>query len=167
MSQRPPAGGIGESCFEPRPPRRPAKAKTSPNSGKANNPCADDHSVQVFETWLALNAEHSLLINQWQALESHLVKQKNWFNISSSQRKALPEAAQLQTIENRLGAVAMKRQELLRLLPLAACSSAPGLKLKLATALACVPEDENEDAHNIIKSAIIDLVTLVDANQFA
>lgn len=166
MSRRPPDRGSEDSCFDRRPERRRLTPAGSAHSSEAIVPPTDIPSVPVCETWLALDAEHRLLIDRWQKLESQLVTRNNWFNLPPQEREALPEAAQLQAIENQLDALAVKRQELLRLVPLEACASASDLKLKLAVVLACVPEDENEDAHGIVKSAMIDLATLLEANAF-
>ena len=166
MSRRPPDGGSDDCCFDRRPERRRHTPPGSAPSREANVPSTNNPSVPVCETWLALDAEHRLLIERWQKLEGKLVARDNWFSLPSQEREALPEAAQLQDIENQLDDLAVKRQELLRLIPLEACASASHLKLKLAVVLACVPEDENEEAHSIVKSAMIDLVTLLEANAF-
>jgi hypothetical protein len=164
MSRRPPDGGSDDSCFDRRPERRRLTPAGSAPSREAIVPSTDIPSVPVCETWLALDAEHRLLIERWQKLESKLVARDNWFSLPPQEREALPEAAQLEAIGNQLDDIAVKRQELLRLIPLETCASASGLKLKLAVALACVPEDENEEAHRIVKSAMTDLAALLEAN---
>ncbi len=166
MSRRPPDGGSDDCCFDRRPDRRRHAPPGSAPSREANVPSTNNPSVPVCETWLALDAEHRLLIERWQKLEGKLVARDNWFSLPSQEREALPEAAQLQAIENQLDDISVKRQELLRHVPSEACASASDLHLKLAVVLALVPEDENEEAHGIVKSALRDLARLQDQSAF-
>ena len=166
MSRRPPDGRSDDSCHGRRPNRQRPTAAVSTYSSEAVVPSAVRHSAPVCESWLALDAEHRLLIDRWQKLESELVTRNNWFGLTPREREALPEAAQLEAIEKQLDEISVKRQELLRHVPSEACASASDLKLKLAVVLACVPEDENENAHGIIKSALRDLAGLQARNAF-
>jgi hypothetical protein len=124
----------------------------------------DDPSISICETWLAVDANHEQLIRTWQKLETQLVQKEGWYQLSEQQRNYMPQAAELESIEIQLDALSQKRMELLKEISLESCLSARGVELKLAIALACVPEDENKEGHAVIKSALKDLRALLDTN---
>ena len=66
---------------------------------------------------------------------------------------------ELEAIEHRLEALYETRQELLATLPNVPATTQQGLVLKLAILAIIVMPDENEQAHNLIMSALHDLET--------
>ena len=123
-------------------------------------PARMDPSVDACRAWLALEEEHQALIRRWQALDAYLIRERYWCDLSRQRCAAIPEAVELEAIDHRLEAHYETRQELLTTLPNVPATTQPGLALKLAIAAIIVMPDENEQAHNLITSALHDLETL-------
>tara|TARA_R110000787_G_scaffold74022_2_gene164742 strand:+ start:14266 stop:14775 length:510 start_codon:yes stop_codon:yes gene_type:complete len=124
-------------------------------------PARMDPSVDVCRAWIAREEEHEALIRRWQKLENYLIHERNWLKLSEQECAAIPEVAELDSIDQRLDALHEKRHELLTSLPKLSSTTPQGLALKLAVAAIIVMPDENEQAHNLITSALNDLQTLV------
>lgn len=124
-----------------------------PSSGKATT----DKAASACAEWLAQNSEQENLAKRWQRLESHLINKNDWFQLSERQRAALPEAAQLQAINDRLDELDASKQRLLVMLPKTATTTTHGLACKLSVALALVHPEENEEAHTLLLSVMKDL----------
>jgi len=124
-------------------------------------PAQTDPAVDVCRAWLAHEEEHEALIRRWQKLENYLIHERRWLKLSEQECAAIPEVAELDAIDERLDALHEKRQELLNSLPKVYSTTPQGLALKLAVAAIIVMPDENEEAHNLITSALQDLQTLV------
>lgn len=123
-------------------------------------PARTDPSVDACRAWLALEEEHQALIRRWQELDTYLIRERYWCELSGQRRAAIPEAVELEAIEERLEAVYETRQERLANLPNLPATTQQGLVLKLAVAAIIVMPDENEKAHNLINSALHDLQTM-------
>ena len=123
-------------------------------------PARMDPSVDACRAWLALEEEHQALIRRWQELDTYLIQERYWSDLSRQRCAAIPEAMELEAIEHRLEALYEMRQELLTTLPNVPSTTQQGLALKLAVAAIIVMPDENEQAHNLITSALQDLHTL-------
>ncbi|WP_291201664.1 hypothetical protein [Hyphomonas sp.] len=119
-----------------------------------------DPAATVSQDWLARFAEAKALASEWQKLESYLISERNWFKLTLRQRKAVPEAAELEAIDSRIKELAEVQRELLLVLPSLAAQTPLGLASKLAVAAASVPRDENEAAHRLIESILQDLLWL-------
>lgn len=130
-------------------------SKVSPGSDKANT----DNATAACAEWLARYDEHENLTKRWQKLESHLISEKDWFQLSDHERRALPEATQLQTMSDRLDELYALNQRLLVTLPTTAATTTYGLAHKLSVALALVHPEENEEAHVLIQSVLRDVET--------
>tara|TARA_R110001606_G_scaffold21999_1_gene76270 strand:+ start:9520 stop:10029 length:510 start_codon:yes stop_codon:yes gene_type:complete len=122
-------------------------------------PARMDPSVDACRAWLALEEEHQALIRRWQALDTYLIRERYWCDLSRQQYAVIPEAVELEAIEHRLEALYETRQELLATLPNVPATTQQGLVLKLAILAIIVMPDENEQAHNLIMSALHDLET--------
>ena len=123
-------------------------------------PVQTDPAVDVCRAWLAREEEHEALIRRWQNFENYLIHERSWLELSEQECAAIPEVAELDAIDERLDALHVKRQELLTALPKVSATTPQGLALKLAVAAIIVMPDENEQAHNLITSALHDLQTL-------
>ena len=124
-------------------------------------PTRMDPSVDVCRAWLAREEEHEALIRRWQKLENYLIHERSWLELSEQECATIPEVTELDAIDQRLDALYQKRQELLTSLPKVSSTTPQGLALKLTIAAIIVMPDENEQAHNLITSALHDLKTLV------
>ena len=119
-----------------------------------------DLSVDACRAWFALEEEHQALIRRWQELDNYLIRERYWSDLSRQRCAAIPEVVELEAIDCRLEALYETRQELLTDLPNVPATTQQGLALKLAVAAITVMPDENEQAHNLITSALHDLQTL-------
>lgn len=117
-----------------------------------------DPAATVSQDWLARFAEAKALASEWQKLEAYLITERNWFKLTLRQRKAVPEAAELEAIDSQIKELAEVQRELLLILPSLVAQTPLGLASKLAVAAASVPLDENEEAHRLIESILHDLL---------
>jgi hypothetical protein len=123
-------------------------------------PLEADPSITACETWLARRAEYEALTSRWQSLEDHLFRVHSWHRLSTPERAAIPEAAELAALDDRLDKLRALNGGLIATLPAIAATTARGLASKLDIAAACVPRDENEEAHDLIRSVLRDLRTM-------
>jgi len=124
----------------------------------------DDESVIACENWLALHAEHQRLARRWSRLEAQLAQTHNFLILSRSQRRQLPEAAELYAIDDRLEELHEQERTLLALLPTLAATTPLGLAGKLAVAAIEVCPEENEEAHHLIASILRDFKAMIPAS---
>jgi hypothetical protein len=118
---------------------------------------AIDPAIAACQTWLARQAERESLTRGWQKLETRLIREHNWFTLSRRERAAIPEAAELDAIDDRLDDLHTLNQDLLVALPGIPATTIRGLASKLAVAAGSVRPDENVEAHNLINSVLRDL----------
>lgn len=123
-----------------------------------------DQSVVACENWLALRAEHERLARRWSRLEAKLAREHNYLSLSRRQQRALPEARELDDIDDQLEELHEQQQTLLAVLPTLAATSALGLAGKLAVAAIEVCPEENEEAHHLIASILRDLRAMTPSN---
>lgn len=123
-----------------------------------------DQSVVACENWLALRAEHERLARRWSRLEAKLAREHNYLSLSRRQQRALPEARELDDIDDQLEELHEQQQMLLAVLPTLAATSALGLAGKLAVAAVEVCPEENEEAHHLIASILRDLKAMTPSN---
>lgn len=116
-----------------------------------------DPAVIACENWLALRAEHERLARRWSRLEAKLAREHNYLGLSRRKQRALPEARELDDIDDQLEELHEQQRTLLAVLPTLAATSALGLAGKLAVAAVEVCPEENEEAHHLIASILRDL----------
>jgi hypothetical protein len=116
-----------------------------------------DPSITACETWLARRAEYEGLTSRWQRLEDHLFRVYNWRRLTAQERAAIPEAAELNAIDDRLDELQALNGDLIAALPAISATTTQGLASKLAVAAAYVCKDENKEAHDLIQSVLRDL----------
>lgn len=123
-----------------------------------------DPVITECQAWICLDTEYEALIQRWQKLESHVVREYNWFRLSEAERQLVPEAPEMSAIEARLGPMLESRNERLARLQHMRAASLQGILLKVAIAVKSVPADENPEAHALVKSTLDDLRALVEPN---
>jgi hypothetical protein len=64
--------------------------------------------------WIALDHEIDRLALRWSKLETLMVRQHGWFALNPFERRALPEAAEMFAIDDRLEALSRQRERLLK-----------------------------------------------------
>jgi hypothetical protein len=116
-----------------------------------------DHASEICSEWLAQHAEHETLTRRWQELESHLIREHDWFRLSELERNVLPQAAELEAMEDRLRSLFESKMQLLSELLRNAATTAESITLKLMVATASVLPDENLEAHNLLRSILDDM----------
>ncbi|HEX8900249.1 hypothetical protein [Vitreimonas sp.] len=90
-------------------------------------------------------------------MEAKLAREHNYLSLSRRQQRALPEARELDDIDDQLEELHEQQQTLLAVLPTLAATSALGLAGKLAVAAIEVCPEENEEVHHLIASILRDL----------
>lgn len=123
-----------------------------------------DPAVIACENWLALRTEHERLARRWSRLEAKLAREHNYLSLSRRQQRALPEARELDDIDDQLEELHEQQQTLLAVLPTLAATSALGLAGKLAVAAVEICPEENEEAHHLIASILRDLKAMTPPN---
>lgn len=122
-----------------------------------------DQCVAVCEHWLTLHAEHKRLANRWCDLEAELERTHNYLSLSRRKQRLLPQARELEDIDDRLEELHEEMQTLLALLPTMIATSNLGLAGKLAVAAIEVCPEENPEAHHLIASILRDFKSMPTA----
>lgn len=129
-----------------------------PASANDIDPC-----INACENWLALHAEHQRLANRWCELEAELARSHNYLSLSRRKQRILPQAHELEDIDDRLEELHEGMQTLLALLPTMVATSDLGLAGKLAVAAIEVCPEENPEAHHLIASILRDFRSMPTA----
>lgn len=116
-----------------------------------------DPAIQACRAWQACRAEYDDLIKRWQTLETHLIHNHDWCRLSRRQRAAMPEAVELDAIDDRRDVVFDHKQQLLVALPHICATTPRGLAAKLTVAAAVIHRYENAEGHELIISVLRDL----------
>lgn len=142
------------------PSRRQLMVGSALAAAAANSSILVDSALQACNAWQAFHAECDGLIKRWQTLESHLFRQHDWSRLSRRQRAAIPEALELDAIDDRLDEIHDQQQQLLSSLPLIDATTPRGIAAKLAVVASVVHREENAEAHELIVSVLADFRTL-------
>ncbi|RYG32947.1 MAG: hypothetical protein EON93_10385 [Burkholderiales bacterium] len=126
----------------------------------ANSSISIDPALQACDRWQAFHAECDGLIKRWQALETYLFRHHDWSRLSRRQRAMIPEAFELDAIDDRMDEIHDQQQQLLSNLPLIDATTPRGIAAKLAVAASVVHREENVEAHELIVSVLADFRTL-------
>lgn len=158
MSRRPPVAAYADA--RPDGPSRRSViggATIAPLIAAAPASASDiDPCINACESWLALHAEQKRLANRWCDLEAELERTHNYLSLSRRRQRLLPQANELEDIDDRLDELHDEMQTLLALLPTMVATSDLGLAGKLAVAAIEVCPEENAEAHHLIASILRD-----------
>jgi hypothetical protein len=116
-----------------------------------------DPAIQACRAWQACQAEYEDLIKRWQTLEAYLIHNHDWCRLSRRQRAAMPEAFELDAIDDLRDMVFDHKQQLLMALPHISATTPRGLAAKLAVAASVIHRHENAEGHELISSVLRDL----------
>jgi hypothetical protein len=119
-----------------------------------------DEAFAAASLWLARHAEHEKLIRRWQRLETVLVRDHGWFELSPRARRELPEAVELDALNARIVDLYAQNQRRLARLRKLTSTTTRGLVSKLSVALATLQADDNREAHDLIRSILRDVERL-------
>jgi len=117
---------------------------------------ANDPAVQACNAWQANQAEYEDLTKRWQALETYLFRSHNWSKLSRRQRAAIPEAAELDAIDDRRDELSDHEPKLLIGVLKTSATTPCGLAAKLTVAASIVRPYENAEGHDLIASVLRD-----------
>lgn len=115
-----------------------------------------DPAVLACRAWQACRAEYEDLTKRWQALETYLFHDHDWCRLSRRQRAAIPEAAELDAIDDRRDELSDQEQQLLMVLLQTSATTLRGLAAKLTVAASIVRPYENAEGHDLITSVLRD-----------
>lgn len=115
-----------------------------------------DPAVQACSAWQANQAEYEDLTKRWQALETYLFRNHNWPKLSRRQRASIPEAAELDAIDDRRDELSDREQQLLMVVLQTSATTPRGLAAKLTVASSIVRPYENAEGHDLITSVLRD-----------
>ncbi len=162
MSRRPQVAAPAGGCLS-EPSRRAliGGATVAPFVAAAPASASDiDQCVIACESWLTLHAEHKRLTNRWCDLEVELERTHKYLSLSRRKQRQIPEARELDDIDDRLEELHEQMRTLLVLLPAMVATSGLGLAGKLAVAAIEVCPEENAEAHHLIASILRDFKSL-------
>lgn len=110
------------------------------------------------EAWLLLDTEIDQLSRNWAALETQMAREFGWLSLSQVERRALPQAAEMFEIEERLDRLSDEREHRLTSLAKLKAKDLHGVASKLAVA-ARVLRHEDGPAHQLVADAVKALAT--------
>jgi hypothetical protein len=119
-----------------------------------------DPALVVARQWCGLETEEHRLILAWQARETWLFKHRDWPKLSEAEQAAVPEGALLGVIDERLHEIDKVYDALLPRLKTTSAATREGLIARFDALLHFVVQDEQPDAHAILKSCLADLKRL-------
>lgn len=114
--------------------------------------------VAVCARWLAIDFEIDRLALQWARLETQMAREFGWLSLSQVERRALPQAAEMFEIEERLDRLADEREHGLTSLAKLKAEDLHGVASKLAIA-ARVLRHDGGPAHQLVADAVNALAT--------
>jgi hypothetical protein len=119
---------------------------------------AIDPSEAPCAQWLARHAERIRLIARWQALETHLAREHAWHDLTLGQRRLLPQADELDAIDDELDVLHEANAQLLAALPNIQAVTVLGLAAKLNVAAVEVREHRPRFSLSSFKVAGVSMI---------
>jgi hypothetical protein len=113
-------------------------------------------TVAQCATWIALDQEIDRLSLRWSQIETALVAEFPWFQLSQAQRRALPQAAELFQIDERLEVLFHQRRRDLKALAKLKAQTPHAVASMLAVAARVLLYDESP-AQPFITTAVREL----------
>jgi hypothetical protein len=115
-------------------------------------------AAKPYRRWLAVNAKIERLQTRWAKLETWLVREHSWFQLTPAEQQALPWARELRDIDGCLDVLFEQREALLETLPTHGSATLEGVAAKLEVIERLVERDDHPEAHAMIAGARQDLV---------
>jgi hypothetical protein len=114
--------------------------------------------AKPYRRWLYLNAKIDRLQTRWAKLETWLVREHSWFQLTPAEQQALPWAQELRDIDGCLDVLFEQREALLETLPTHGSTTLEAVAAKLEVVERLVQRDDHPEAHAMIAGARQDLV---------
>lgn len=121
-----------------------------------------DPALHACRAWQVCKAEYDALTKRWQALETYLFRNYNWARLSRRQRASIPEAAELDAIDDRRDELSDHEQQLLMVVLQTSATTPRGLVAKLTVASSIVRPYENAEGHDLVMSVLRDLRSMTE-----
>jgi hypothetical protein len=122
-----------------------------------------DETVLLCQRWQALRAEIERRQSRWSALESWLIHNHSWCDLSAEEQGGLPAAAELHEIDARLDELFDRLAALGEVLPSLPATNPTAIVAKLSVAAALIwPQDEPQ-AHQLIVASIREITAMTPA----
>lgn len=102
--------------------------------------------AKPYESWLYLTAKIERLQTRWAKLESWLVREHGWFQLSPAEQQALPWAKELRDIDGCLDLLFEKREAVLETLPTHRSTTLEAVVAKLKVVERLVERDDHPEA---------------------
>jgi hypothetical protein len=128
--------------------------------GLASAGAPGDPTLAICQRWLAVDAERRRLQTEWSNLEGWLIERRRWFQLSSSERAAVPEGARLADIDARLDVLEDENQALLKEMRPTPAKTVEAVIANLSVAGGLIFEEDHPEAHGLIVRAVRDLAVL-------
>jgi len=122
---------------------------------------AISEGAKPYRRWLAINAKIERLQTRWAKLETWLVREHSWFQLTPAEQQALPWARELRDIDGCLDVLFEQRETLLETLPTHGAATLEAVAAKLEVVERLVECDDHPEAHAMIAGARQDLVALL------
>lgn len=119
---------------------------------------AISEGVKPYRRWLYLNAKIERLQTRWAKLESWLVREHSWFQLTPAEQQALPLAQELRDIDGCLDLLFEQRDALMEALPTHGSTTLEAVAARLEVIERLVERDDHPEAHAMIAGARQDLV---------
>jgi hypothetical protein len=120
-------------------------------------PKAVSEAAKPYRRWLAVNAKIERLQTRWAKLETWLVREHSWFQLTPAEQQALPWAQELRDIDGCLDVLFEQREALLETLPTHGSTTLEAVAAKLEVIERLVERDDHPEAHAMIAGARQDL----------
>jgi len=121
---------------------------------------ASTEAARHCNNWLAIDAQIGRLQTRWAKLESWLIREHSWCNLSPAEQQALPWSKELQDIDGILDTLFDKRERLLEAIPDSASVSFEAIIARLAVLERLIWPEDHPEAHAMITRSRQDLITL-------
>lgn len=119
---------------------------------------AISEGAKPYRRWLAVHAKIERLQSRWAKLETWLVREHSWFQLTPAEQQALPWAKELRDIDGCLDVLFEQREALLETLPTQGSTTLEAVVAKLEVIERLVERDDHPEAHAMIAGARQDLV---------
>jgi hypothetical protein len=119
-----------------------------------------DEATKRCARWLSINAKIERLQSRWTRLESWLVREHSWFQLSAAEQQALPWAKELRDIDGCLDVLFEKREALLEQLPTSGSVNLEAAIARLAVVEHLIWPDDHPEAHALIAGVRRDLIAM-------
>jgi len=126
-----------------------------------------NETAKLCTRWLRLNAKIERLQDRWAKLESWLIREHSWCELSGAEQQALPWAKELRDIDGCLDILFQQRDDLLETLPALGAVDLDAVIAKLTVVERLIWPVDHPEAHALIAGSVQDLLALTQRGAHA